>query len=122
MKLTYQTFVVLVGIFVIISACTKDSIEKNEESCDTVDVTYTSHVAEILNASCAVSGCHVGGGQSPLLVDFLSASEASTSPNFIGSIKHEAGFTPMPFPPGSSQLEQCNIDIIDAWITAGSPE
>jgi len=122
MKLSYILLFLTVGLVVIISACTKDTVTNVEGMCDTSAVTYSSDVADILNASCAITGCHVSGSQTPLMSDFASASAASTAPNFLGAIKHEAGFTPMPFPPGSSQLEPCKIEMLEAWVEAGSPE
>jgi len=104
------------GLVIVIFSCTQDMIDPS--ACNTSEVTYTDDVASIINGSCAVPGCHVGG-QSPLLTDFASTAVGATGPEFLPRINHEEGFSAMP-PAG--MLEQCEIDIITAWIAAGTPE
>jgi len=106
-------------VSVIFVACNKD----DEDPCDTTDVTYTNDVASILNASCAVSGCHVDGNEANAFFSLESYEQAKTAAGFgkmVGAISHEDGFTAMPY--GSDKLEQCSIDKISAWIEDGTPE
>ena len=42
--------------------------------------------------------------------------------SMVGALNHEPGFTPMPNPPGSPKIAQCDIDKIEAWIADGAPE
>ncbi len=116
MKPSYS-ILLLFGLFFILHSCTKDKVDAS--ACNTTEVTYTDEIASIMNASCAIPGCH-NGDQPPLLVDFTSTSTASTGSSFLPRIRHDEGFSAMP--PDGSKLDQCEIDIITAWIADGSPE
>ena len=105
------------AVVLIVYSCSEDSTDPN--ACETIGITYTNETSGIINSSCAISGCHAIGGQSPLLEDYASASTASSQENFLGSIRHETGYSAMP--PGS-MLDECQIDILEAWIADGSPE
>ena len=113
----YTVIGVLVTLALVVFSCTDDKVDPS--ACDTIEVTYNDGVADILNTSCAVSSCHVNGVQAPLLEDFASASNAASNVNFLAVINHDDGAKAMP--PGG-KLDQCQIDIITAWIADGSPE
>jgi len=118
MKLNYLFIVALFGLFIV--ACGDD--DPPEETCDTVDMRYTSDIASILNGSCAVSGCHVDGSVTFSMDDYTDALAAVQFNRIVGAINHETGFLPMPYPVGSAKLDQCDIDKVTAWITNGAPE
>lgn len=120
MKLKLLFSALLLGAVLV--ACNKDDSEE-EDQCDTSSVTYTSDIATIFNASCAVSSCHVDGNEDNAkfsLSDYEKAKTAAGFGRIVGAISHEEGFTAMPY--GSDKLEQCSIDKISAWINAGTPE
>ncbi len=114
---------ILAAILLIVLSCTRDSTPLPDTSdCMTENITYSEHIESILSASCALSGCHLSGDNSPRLDGFVRAQNAADTPSFIGSIRHEGGFTAMPFPAGTARLELCDILTIEAWIAAGSPQ
>ena len=117
MKLPFFYSIVILGLLLI--ACNKD----DEDFCDTADITYTNTVASIFNSSCAVSGCHVTGNEMNAFFSLEGYENAKFVADFgriVGAISHDPGFTPMPF--NGNKLDQCSIDKIDAWVSAGAPE
>lgn len=91
-------------------------------SCDTTNVSYLSNIAPILNNSCL--SCHgasvyqdAGGGVN------LSSYDAVKAPaldgRLYGSVSHNTDFVAMPL--GLSQLPNCQIKQIKAWVDAGAP-
>lgn len=91
-------------------------------TCDTEDITYTNYAKDILDASCATSGCHnntsFASGFS--LEDYDNTVLALAFNRTIGSINHDSGFSPMP--KGASKLDDCTIEKLTVWIDNGAPE
>lgn len=86
-------------------------------NCDTVNFTYTSRVKHIMNTWC--TGCHnpssAGGGFDLSTYNGVAVSVANNK--LLGSMKHMAGFIPMP--QGGDQIQTCDINAIEKWIKAG---
>ncbi|HRW74627.1 MAG: hypothetical protein R2787_02780 [Saprospiraceae bacterium] len=97
-------------------ACEKD----NDDNCPTENMTYTANIAPILNANCALSGCHNAGSTNGSLATYPDAVAVAQSGRMIGAINHDAGFVAMP--PTGTKLADCDIDQIEAWVAAGTPE
>ncbi len=111
-------------------ALIKDWIEKGapetidcQSACDStlinpVNVSFQNQVLPILDAKC--NGCHSGpspdGG-----IDQSTWSAVKATVNdgsFLGCIKHEGGFSPMP--KFASKLPSCEIDVIETWVNEGA--
>ncbi len=92
-----------------------------ESSCDTTNVTYSGSVKSLLDLKCV--GCHgnnnPGGGIK--LTNHAEVKAQADNGKLLGSINHSYGFKPMPYPAGSNQLPQCEIDVIRIWMEAGTP-
>lgn len=91
--------------------------------CDTMSITYSAKIDSILLENCI--GCHSiagaalsGGGI--VLEGYNNAKTFAQNGQLAGSIQHAQGFSPMP--KNQPQLNQCSIDQINAWITAGTPQ
>ena len=88
-------------------------------ACDTTNYTYSGRVKGIMQTWCV--GCHSpsssGGGVD--LSSYTGVSNSIISTRFIGSIKHLAGYSPMP--KNTNQLQACDITAIEKWIKAGYP-
>lgn len=121
MKLSIHSLLLIAGLLTIVYSCKKEVIE-DPLTCNTDDVTYDERASFFLNESCALSGCHASGFNSPTLDNYEDASAASALPSFLGAINHEADYFPMPYPEGSSKLDDCTILILTAWVADGSPE
>ncbi len=94
------------------------------DECVTTDLTYNNDIAAIIDGSCATAGCHEMGSSTTFEMHDYNAvlTEINGDNRIVGSINHETGFTPMPFPLGEDKIDQCNIDKITSWISDGAPE
>jgi len=93
--------------------------------CDTLDITYNGDVYPIFEQYCIF--CHSGpipeGGLD--LTNFDDVSTVAQSGQLLGSINHNAGFSPMP--KDADKLSFCQIRTITIWVndttwpSAGDP-
>lgn len=87
--------------------------------CDTSVFTYSGAVLPIINTYC--KGCHnpssPGGGID--LTTYTNVRMVALNGKLSGSINHSSGFVPMP--PGSVNLDECEVKQIEKWIQAGTP-
>lgn len=121
MKLSIKSLFLIAGLLTIVYSCDKEVIE-DPFTCNTDNVTYDARASAFLNESCALSGCHLTGDNLPTLDNYEDAAAASLLPSFLGAINHQDGFKPMPYPEGSSKLDDCTIMILTAWVEDGSPQ
>ena len=88
--------------------------------CDTTVFTFSGKIGSLIKNNC--EGCHKTGGTSSgvILESYGSIVEyISSGKKFMGSIKHQSGYAPMP--QNSAQLSDCDIRCIEKWISAGMP-
>lgn len=110
------------------SSCYYDSKEEllGTNVCDTTDVTYTTTIVPILESQCY--SCHseanadlLGSGTNlegyDFLMDYVTASDPDHS-SFYNTVAWVPGNSFMP--KSGSQLGDCNISKIRAWINAGA--
>jgi hypothetical protein len=123
MKNFHSKWIALTTILsIFIAGCSYENEEtlypKNENGCDTANVTYTNTVAPILSASC--NGCHGGSNpQAGIKLDTYDDLKVwIDNGRVLGSIKHEQGFSPMP--KNLPKLSECKIQQIETWIEAGA--
>lgn len=109
-----------IGLVLALGSCNKD--DDNPIDCTGLTPTYTNDVKAILDASCAVAGCHdaitVQSGVN--LSSFATAFTVSREERFLGAIQHRSGFPAMPF--GGSKLPDATIQILTCWVENGSPQ
>jgi len=91
-------------------------------TCDTTNVTYSGNITAILSNSCL--SCHgasvypdAGGGVN--LSNYDAVKVVASDGRLYGSVNHDPDFIAMPL--GLSQLPNCQIKQIKAWIDAGAP-
>ena len=110
-------------VFFILSACYYDSEEAlfgiPSSGCSTAITKFSTEVKPILQSNCIT--CHsnaaaasMGGGIK--LQDY--ADVKTNIVRLVGTIQHSSGFSPMP--KGGGKLSDCNILIINTWITKGT--
>jgi cytochrome c553 len=111
-------------IVLIMAACTSNSEEElygdEESSCDTTNVSFSNDVFPIIDNNCLA--CH-GTGSPPLGISLTSYSEikhVASSSRFLGAIKHQQGYTPMP--QNAPKLSDCKIATLEAWVNDGMPD
>ncbi len=113
-------FSVPVFFFILVLSCKHDPEEiggpqpPGPQPCDTLDVTYANDVYPIFDQFCI--GCH--GGQVPEagidLNNFDDVAAIAQNGQLLGSINHEAGYSPMP--KNGDKLSECLIRTITIWV------
>lgn len=90
-----------------------------QNQCDTTAVSYSLDIEPIINAQC--KSCHMqptpDAGLS--LENYAEVKASADNGGLYHSINATGGFNIMPV---SGKMVQCNIDKIDAWIKAGTPD
>lgn len=119
----YVIYLFAFALLFTVAACGDDEAA----SCDTTDVTYTNTVKAIFdNNGCADAGCHPSTAGVFSLATYEDYTNFVGKDRIIGAIKWETGFSPMPKDSttntGGMKLADCDIEKIEAWIDAGSPE
>lgn len=110
----------LIALCLLTNSCTYDSRNENEISpcIITSTVSFQINVKPILEANCVA--CHsstdAAGGLN--YETYSGAQEPAIDGRLVGSIKHLAGFIPMPeFAP---KLSDCDIMKIEMWVKQGA--
>jgi len=111
----------LLVVMTLIS-CSKEEepiVVPPSNNCDTVEMSFQNDVTPILRTNCF--GCHSTSAAfgNIILDNYDEVAKVISAGRFLGSIKHESGFSPMP--QNAAQLSDCNIDKISAWVEDGSP-
>lgn len=110
------------NVFTGLSAGAHTVTVKDSEGCVATQsvtlksgITYQSHIKEIIDANCAVSGCHVTGGSAPMSLETFDVAQ-----DRAGSIKTAVLNNVMPKngPPLSQDLK----NKIACWVDDGAPE
>lgn len=87
--------------------------------CDTTNVTYSANVWPVINDNC--TSCHSGSAPSGniSLTDYNDIVASADNGSLLGTIRHDAGWSPMP--KGGAQLPDCDIQRIEIWVADGTP-
>jgi len=114
-------YLLLVFSTIIVTSCTYNSEEDlyPEDGCLTENMSYQDDILPIITTDCY--GCHnvASNFGNITLEGYDEISKHVASGELIGSIKHAAGYSPMP--QGSSKLLDCEIEKIESWINDGAP-
>jgi hypothetical protein len=121
-------FCLLASTIFSMDACTSDALaEPVMLSCDGLIPTYEADVREIVERTCAYSGCHLGGA--PGIYDdyegLLSDLESGLFRERVISAKDNPtiGMPPNYAPDGRAKdLTADELMIITCWLDAGYPE
>lgn len=92
----------------------------NNVPCDTsATITYTNTTKAIFDTYCV--GCHnlsnPSGGYA--LDSYMGCKQCAQSGRLMGAIQWLSGYSPMP--KNDNKLSDCNIQKIQKWINAGTP-
>lgn len=105
-------------LFFLFSSCTSDNEEDLFPStdCDTNNVSFSADIMPIIDASCAVVGCHVqGGGGNGVFENYNNIKAKIDNGSFAKRL-----LTDQDMPP-SGPLSSCQMEHVQAWIDAGAP-
>lgn len=132
-------YFVLLFLLITVAACKDDIVEStpavNEEDNNNEMAKFSYIQANVLNTSCATSGCHVAGAQTPNLtgnsynsivnkqsssgLDYIEPGDPNSSYLYL-KITGTEGISGSRMPLGSSALSQNVIDSIRVWIENGA--
>ncbi len=89
------------------------------DACDTTNVSFKSNVFPIVETYCL--GCHNGTtpGGGIYLRDYNDMVAVANNGKLMGSIRHDAGYSPMP--KNANKLSDCQIATFNIWIKNGTP-
>lgn len=119
---------ILIALFAsisIIQGCYYDKAELvypiNTNTCDTIGMTYTTHVQPIIQNYCY--SCHAGTAPSGggIVLDSYAGVKnfAAGGGSLIDRITSTDPSVQMPR--GGPKLSDCDISKIKAWVNAGTP-
>jgi hypothetical protein len=118
-----KKFLLLLTCLFIISlyACSDDMKEEEEEMmeedvCDGTSFTYTNAIKSIVDANCALSGCHNGSTNLP---DFTSYAGIQASASDAAARTRSGSMPPVS---SGRELSDEQINTIMCWVEAGAPE
>jgi hypothetical protein len=126
MKSHFPILSMLAGTVILLAvACSKGNeaelSQGNGQACDTVNMKYSANVVPILESTCY--SCHSKGntdGSGGISLDsYADLKQYVTSGQLAGNIVHAPGFIGMPY--GQPKMDNCDINIILAWINRGAP-
>lgn len=105
-------------VLLVSASCAYDNAEElyGEIDCPPEGTSFSQTVSPIIQANCAVSGCHVTGQQLPTLETY---DQIASNAN---KIKTRTSNGTMPPSTAMSSLTQQQIDDIACWVDAGAPE
>jgi len=113
----FSLHVFILGLVVHLFSCTSDNLEEYYGTVDCVNanITYSNHIRPIIDANCAVSGCHVSGTGLP---SWETYSNVSSNAEKIAQ-RTLAGEMPPSISGNSLTIEE--VEQIQCWVDAGAP-
>ena len=121
-------YIIISAIILCIAvvACNKTSSNPDYAAtavCTGSTPTYTNNISNILNTSCATSGCHNDATRKAgiSLQGYSNASsQFKNNSKNLASINHGSGVDPMP--QGAPKLADSNIKKLECWVKNGTPQ
>lgn len=111
-------FIIMVAT---LSRCYYDVEEEiyPKTECDTDNISYSIDVVPILQNNCYECHSEAVNQAGITLEGYDNLKTYVDNGRFLGAIKHDPGFSPMP--QGRPQLPDCQIAKIEQWILDGAP-
>ena len=114
--------VIIGGLVLLETGCTKASADKLAGTCDTTSVSYARDIVPILRAYCYE--CHgagnTAGSNGTLLEGYDNLKGWALNGYLVGNVTHAPGFIGMPYQ--RPMLSSCDINKITAWVHQGEPQ
>ena len=118
------TFAAIASL-IYLASCTPKK-EATKTACTSAP-TYTADIKTIFDATCMP--CHSAEKHKHNidLSNYETTKEIAKGKNFLGAIRHEAGYDAMPPPPepplqDNKRLSDATIEKISCWIENGMPK
>lgn len=113
------------GLLFLFSACyfdNKEELYQNlSQPCDLSNVSFQNDIKPIMTANCSFSGCHdsnTSAGGLDLSV-FSGVSSSGKSGVLLNRLKGIGGSQ---MPQSAGPLSNCQIQVIQEWVSAGALE
>lgn len=115
---TIKIFVVFSLITAAFGSCYYDKkAELYSGICDTTGMTYTKDIAPLVTNSCSMNGCHNSNSSTGIsLTTYNEVKDCVTNGRFMGSVKQETNYSPMP---KGGKWSSCDVSKLEAWLKAG---
>jgi hypothetical protein len=122
-----KNLIIVIPVIAFAWSCYYDNEEflypKLSNSCDTIDVTFSSAVKPVLQQYCFT--CHSNSNAAPFggnikLEDYADVKISADNGKLYGTVAHLPGYSAMP--KGGSKLDDCDISMIKSWIDSGAPD
>jgi len=116
----YVPLVLAALVLLALPGCYYDNEEELYPNtfCDTSAVTWSGTIEPLVQASCAIPGCHVPGAQSPALTSYAAVKAIADDGKLRGVVVTGSPY----FMPPSGKLPACNQNQVQAWLDAGAPQ
>lgn len=106
----------------LLYSCVKDKgsipVEDILSKCDSLNVTYSATVQPIINAKCAIPGCHTAtGGNNIPLATYTQVKAKVDNGSFRNRVLVIANMPPAPLAP----LPADEKEKLQCWLDAGAP-
>ncbi|MEO8068796.1 MAG: cytochrome c [Flavobacteriales bacterium] len=89
--------------------------------CDTTAVTWSGTVVPILQTRCALSTCHVTGGNGTgNFTTYAGVQTQVANGKLLNAVQHLPGALPMP--PNAPAIPACEIQALVTWVNDGALE
>lgn len=120
-------------VAVYTNSCTSDKLAEPTigEECDNFNATYDGDIKAIIDATCAIPGCHVTGGGVPGIFETYEGLVpfANSAPNglrdrvIVLADDPNSGMPPdWDTNPGPKDLTDEQFEIFECWVNSGYPE
>ena len=125
MKNYLLTAVTILAVVTLNEACkAKKSVAqtpnkpKAPTECDSMNVTYAGQVKAIIDPNCGTT-CHSAANKANSidLSNYESVKYEAGKPRFMGSLRHELLYAPMP--KKHPKLSDSTLKVLSCWIETG---
>jgi hypothetical protein len=129
-----KKMIMIAALAIAATGCYNDKADKlypqptlNTNTCDTATIGYVKDIQPIINANCAISGCHNASGDATtgnLDYTIFATLQAQATPDLILADINGApvgrGHQAMPL--NLPKIDQCSINKLTRWVNEGAPD
>ncbi len=123
--------ILILTTILYLSSCTNEKPDKIGPvivpcTVDTAGVTYANGIQQLIKRTCTDRNCHTATSPSPgagfaNFEDITQLKARGTSGLLLKKIKHD-NTSPPSMPLGFNKLTDCEILLVEQWISKGMPD
>lgn len=110
-------YTITCSLVVLLGSCewkSEEALFAEPEAC-AEPLSFATHIAPIVQTNCAISGCHLSGGQPPELTSYEKVKARATD------VLRETQSGNMPPSYSNKSLTQEEVKQIACWVEQGMP-